>query len=107
MSWYHTKNMFNVWFDVGFALIIGVTVLWLIFKTRREDKLGIDDDHIIKGIERELDLDNIEHFELESIVSLNDSKVTSVIVNIGHQEIAIEVDNITGKIIHKEKLARQ
>lgn len=99
--------MFNVWFDVGFALIVGLTVLWLVFKTRKEDKLGIDDNHIIKSIAKELEFDGIEHFELKSIVSLDGSKITSVIVNIGHQEIAIEVDNITGKIIHKERLARQ
>ncbi len=98
--------MFSVWFDIGFVLIVGSVVVWLMLKTRRWGKLGIDDDHIIKSIEKELEFDGIEHFELKSIVSLNDSKITSVIVNIGHQEIAIEVDNITGKIIHKEKLAR-
>jgi len=98
--------MFNIWFNIGFVLIVGSTVLWLIFKIKREDKSGINDDHIIKNIEKELELDGVEHFELKSIVSLNDSTVTSIIVNTGHQEIAI-VDNITGKIIHKEKLARQ
>ena len=77
------------------------------FKAKRESKLGINDDHIIKNIEKELELDGIEHFELKSIVSLNDSEITSVIVDTGHQEIVIEIDNITGKIIHKEKLARQ
>ncbi len=106
MSCYLTKSMFNVWFDVGFALIVGLTVLWLVFKTRRADKLEIDDNHIIKIIAKELEFDGIEHFELQSIVSLDDS-ITSVIVNIGHQEISIEVDNTTGKIIHKERLARQ
>ena len=99
--------MFNIWFDLGFAVIVGSVVLWLMFKTKREDKLGVDDDHIIKNIENELELEDIEHFELKSIVSMNDSKITSVIVDTGHQEIAIEIDNTTGKIIHKEKLARQ
>lgn len=64
------------------------------------------DDIVISSVKKELNNDGYDHFELESITSIDIPKITSVIVKIGYSEIAMDVDSKTGKIIHKERLAR-
>lgn len=44
------------------------------------------------------------NFELTSIVTVG--KITTVIVNAGYQEIALEIDNKSGIICNVERLAR-
>lgn len=99
--------MFNVWFDVGFGIVVVFVALWLVYKMKKDLKSSDEDDNIIKIIEKELELDGMENFELKSIVTLNNSNITSIIVYSKHQEVAMEVNNITGEIVHKERLARQ
>lgn len=96
--------MFNVWFDVGFGIIVVSISLGLVYKVKKDLKSSNEDGNIIKIIEKELELDGMENFELKSIVTLNNS--TTVIVYSKHQEIAMEINNITEKIVYKERLAR-
>ena len=60
-----------------------------------------------KIVKEELEQDGLDHYELKSIISINKPNVTSVIVNAGYQEIALEIDNNSEKIISKERIARQ
>lgn len=39
-------------------------------------------------------------------MAINKPNITSVIVGVGYQEIALEISNDSGKIISKEKIAR-
>lgn len=64
------------------------------------------DDVVISAVKKELNKDGFDHFELVSITNLDIPNITSVIVKTGYAEIAIDVDSKTGKIIHKERLAR-
>ena len=66
----------------------------------------VNDEQIIKIIRDELNRDNFDSFELKSIVAINKPNITSVIVGVGYQEIALEISNDSGKIISKEKIAR-
>ena len=64
------------------------------------------DERVIGIVESEIKKDGYDHFELESITSLDKPNITSVIVNTGFMEISMEIDNRTGKIVNKEKIAR-
>ncbi len=79
-------------------------LVFVAIKSRTQKTL--DDQHILKLVEKYLDSDSIEKYEVTSIVSLDKEKTTTVIVNTGHLDIALEINNVTGKIISKEKLIR-
>lgn len=64
------------------------------------------DEEIIGIIESEIKKDGFDHFELKSIISLDEPNITFVIVNTRFIEISLEVDNLSGKILNKEKIAR-
>ena len=64
------------------------------------------DDIVISAVKKELNRNGYDHFEFVSITSIDVPKITSVIVRVGFSEIAMDVDSISGKIIHKERLAR-
>lgn len=72
----------------------------------REKKNVRSDDKAIKIVKTEIRNDGYDHFELESIISLEKPNVTSIIVNTGFMEIGMEIDNLTGKILNKEKISR-
>jgi len=66
-----------------------------------------NDEKVIKIIKDELGRDGFDHYELKSIISISKPNVTSVIVDVGYQEIALEIDNNSYRIISKERIARQ
>ena len=98
--------MSSLWIEFSAGILIMMVVSGLLERSTQRQRLGNLDDMIIKIITNELAKDGIEHFELESIVSLDNTNTTCVIAHLDHTEIAIEVNNTTGKIIHKERLAR-
>ena len=94
------------WFQVGFGLFIILILIALGIKALKEKNI-VNDEKIIKIVRDELDKDGFDYFELESIISLDKPNVTSVIVSVGYLEIALEIDNNSGKIINKERIASQ
>ena len=71
-----------------------------------KEKRTINDEKAVDIVKSEIRRDGYDHFELESITSLEKPNITSVIVNTGSLEISMEIDNHTGKILSKEKMAR-
>jgi hypothetical protein len=94
------------WFQVGFGLLLILILIGLGIKTSKDKKKSLDDEKILEIVKDELDKDGFNHFELQSIVSLNAPDITSVIASTDYLEIAVEVDSNSGKIISKERLAR-
>ena len=94
------------WFQVGFGLLLILILIGLGIKSSKDKPKSLGDEKILEIVKNKLDEDEFNHFELESIVSLNTPNITSVIAKTDYLEIAIEVDNYSGKIISKERLAR-
>jgi hypothetical protein len=89
---------------MGFGLLIIMTLLGLAIKpSKGKDTITNDDEIALNKAKQELE--NYDHYEIESIESLG--KNTTVIANTGSLEIAIDIDNKTGKTLSKEKIARQ
>lgn len=94
-----------LYFQLGFGLFVLLILILLAMKFSKTKNI-VNDEKIIKIIRDELNRDNFDSFELKSIVAINKPNITSVIVGVGYQEIALEISNDSGKIISKEKIAR-
>jgi hypothetical protein len=92
------------WLEIGFGLLIIMTLLGLAVKSSKENDAITNDDEIALNKARQ-ELDRYDYYEIESIESLG--KNTTVIANTGSLEVAIDIDNKTGKTLSKEKIARQ
>ncbi len=84
-------------------MIVIAALLGLAVKPTKEKDAITNDDEIALNKARH-ELDGYDYYEIESIESLG--KNTTVIANTRSLEIAIEIDNETGKILSKEKIAR-
>ena len=89
---------------MGFGLLVIMTLLALAVKPSKEKDAITNDDEIALNKARQ-ELGSYDYYEIESIESLG--KNTTVIANTGSLEIAIDIDNKTGKTLSKEKIARQ
>lgn len=69
-----------------------------------KEKTRMSDEKIIQIVNKKMLHDEHYNFELTSIVTID--KITTVIVNVGYQEIALEIDNKSGVISNVERIAR-
>jgi hypothetical protein len=93
-----------LWLEIGFGLLVIMTLLGFAIKFPKEkDAITNDDEIALNKAKKELE--NYDHYEIESIESLG--KNTTVIANTGSLEVAIDIDNKTGETLSKEKIARQ
>jgi len=91
------------WTEVGFGLMVLLILIALGIMNLKE-KTRITDEKIIQIVNKKMLHDEHYNFELISIVTID--KITTVIVNVGYQEIALEIDNESGIICNIERLAR-
>ncbi len=94
-----------LWFQMGFGLFIILILISLGLKSRNYN-LKINDENIIKIIRKKLSEHGYDHFELNSIITLDNPKITTVVVTAGYREIALEIDMVYGKILTMERIAR-
>jgi len=94
-----------LYYPLGFGLFVLLILISLAIKFPKTKNI-VNDEKIIKIIQDELNGYNFDSFELKSIVAINKPNITSVIVGVGYQEIALEISNDSGKIISQEKIAR-
>ena len=83
-------------------MLIILVLLGLTVKPSKKRDVITNDEIALKKARQELD--NYDYYEIESITSLD--KTTTVIANTGFLEIAIDIDNKTGQILSKERIAR-
>jgi hypothetical protein len=95
--------MILFWFQVGFGLFVILILIALGIKSLKE-KTTITDEKTIQIVREKLLQDDHYHFELVSIITMG--KITTVIVNIGYQEIALEIDKESGTIRSVERISR-
>jgi hypothetical protein len=95
--------MLLFWFQVRFGLFVILILIALGIKSLKE-KTTITDEKIIQIVREKLLRDDHYHFELVSIITMD--KINTVIVNIGYQEIALEIDKESGIIRSVERIAR-
>jgi len=98
--------LITFWYGLGFGFLVILILITLGVQATREKKKVRSDEKAIGIVESEIKKDGYDHFELESITSLDKPNITTVIVNLGFMQISMEIDNTTGRILNKEKIAR-
>ncbi len=75
-------------------------------KTSKDSSNSINDESVLKSAQKELDVGDVGPYEVSSITSLDETKTTTIIVDTGSANIALEIDQNSGRIVNKEKLLR-
>ena len=94
-------------FQVAFGIFLILILVMLGINNLRDKKKPFDDEKALKTITDTLEKNGYANFELESIVSISDPNITSVVISAGYLQIGLEIDNNSGKILNIEKIARQ
>ena len=94
-------SVIELW--IGVFLVIAIISLAVKYSRGRET---LDDQKVLDILRKELQDDITGSYEISSIVSLDESHITTVIVHTQYYDLAVEIDNISGKILRKEKLIR-
>lgn len=94
-------------FQVAFGIFLILILVMLGINNSRDKKKPFDDEKALKTITDTLEENEYDNFELESIVSMNDPNITSVVISAGYLQIGLEINNNSGKILNIEKIARQ
>lgn len=89
---------------VGFyIMMILLSYVILISTYKKQSKVQNDNDALQITTEI-LENDEVKHYEVISIVRMEEMQTTTVIVETNSLNIVLEIDNITGKVLNKEKL---
>lgn len=94
--------MMVFWFQVGFGLFVILILIALGIKSLKE-KTTITDEKTIQIVREKLLQNEYYPFELISIITIEN--ITTVIVDVGYHEIALEIDKETGIINNIERIA--
>lgn len=86
---------------VGYYMMVA-TIGYLILKSNKKQIKVRNDNDALEIVRDTLEID--EHYEITSIVRMNETNTTTVIIETDALNIVVEIDNITGKVINKEKL---
>lgn len=95
-------SMIELW--IGFYVLMTL-LSYAILTSGNKATLKIrDDQDALQIVKKVLEDDEIMHYEVVSIVRMDDIKTTTVIIETGVLDICLELDNNSGKVISKEKL---
>ncbi|MFY9300881.1 MAG: hypothetical protein WAO91_06805 [Candidatus Nitrosotenuis sp.] len=90
-----------VW--VGYYIMVTIIAYLILRSTKMQTKVQNDND-ALRIVRDALEIDELKHYEVTSIVRMNETNTTTVIVETDTLSMVVEIDNITGKVINKEKL---
>ncbi|MGQ0605516.1 MAG: hypothetical protein ACT4OD_00980 [Candidatus Nitrosotenuis sp.] len=86
---------------VGFYIML-LLLSYAILTSNKKQSVVHNDADALRIVSQALESDEVNHYEIISIVQIKDT--TTVIIETNASSIAIEIDNTTGDIISKEKL---
>lgn len=95
-----TFTEIEIW--IGFYIMM-LLLSYLILILHKKQTIQNDAD-ALRIVSKVLENDEISHYEVTSIVTMNESETTTVIIETNVSSIAIEINNTTGNVISKEKL---
>ncbi len=89
---------------IGFYLMM-ILISYAILTSSKKTELRVKNDQDALQITKEaLENDEVMHYEVISIVRMDDIQTTTVIVETETLGISLEIDNNSGKVLNKEKL---
>jgi hypothetical protein len=91
----------EIW--LGLYLLLAILSFVILTPSKKQFKITNDSD-ALQIVKETLEDDEVERYGVTSITRMNETGTTTVIIETDVSSVAIEIDNITGKIISKEKL---
>ncbi|HXG14304.1 MAG TPA: hypothetical protein VNK25_04155 [Candidatus Nitrosotenuis sp.] len=95
--------MSNIEIWVGFYLLMILISYVILTSNKREFRIKNDAD-ALQIVAAELENDEVSKYEVISIVRMDELCTTTIFVEKDSMITSIELDNVTGKILNKEKL---
>lgn len=95
--------MSNIEIWIGFYILIILISYAILTSNKREFKIKNDAD-ALQIVAAELENDEVSKYEVISIVRMDELRTTTIFVEKDSMITSIELDNVTGKILNKEKL---
>ncbi len=94
--------MIELW--IGFYLLMTLLSYAILTSGNKTIPKIRDDQDALQIVKKVLEDDEIMHYEVISIVRMDDIKTTTVIIETDVLDICLELDNDSGKVLSKEKL---
>lgn len=91
----------EIW--LGLYILLAILSFVILAPSKKQPRIKNDHD-ALQVVKEALENDEVERYEVTSIVRMNETRTTTIIVETDVSSIAIEIDDIAGKVINKEKL---
>jgi len=81
-----------------------LSAISFVILTSNKSQSRISDEDVLQIVKETLEIDELRNYEVISIVRIQETNTTTVLVESSITEFAIEIDDLTCKVISKEKL---
>lgn len=95
-------SIIEMW--IGFYLLMAIISYAILTSGNKTTPKIKDDQDALRIIRKVLEDDEIMHYEIVSIVRLDNIQTTTIIIETSTVNICLELDNNSGKVLSKEKL---
>lgn len=92
----------EIW--IGFYIMMCIIALLILTSSPKAIQKVSNDQAALQLAKETLEKDDISHYEVISIVTMDDTNITTIIVATETLEIALEIDNDSVKVVNKERL---
>ncbi len=92
----------EIW--IGFYMMMSIIAFLILTSSPKTIQKVSNDQAALQLAKETLEKDCISHYEVISIVTMEDTNITTIIVATETLEIALEIDNDSAKVVNKERL---
>ncbi|MBI5145796.1 MAG: hypothetical protein HZA84_01085 [Thaumarchaeota archaeon] len=92
----------EIW--IGFYIMMSIIAFLILTSSPKAIQKVSNDQDALQLAKETLEKDCISHYEVISIVTMEDTNITTIIVATETLEIALEIDNDSAKVVSKERL---
>lgn len=89
---------------IGFYILMSIISYAILTSDKKTTPAVKNDNDALQIVTQVLENDEVTHYEVASIVRMEETQTTTVIVETDTQSISLEINNNSGKILSKEKL---
>lgn len=89
---------------IGFYILMSIISYAILTSDKKTTPVVKNDNDALQIVNQVLENDEVTHYEVASIVRMEETQTTTVIIETDTQSISLEINNNSGKILSKEKL---
>lgn len=89
---------------IGFYILMSIISYAILTSDKKTTPVVKNDNDALQIVTQVLENDEVTHYEVASIVRMEETQTTTVIIETDTQSISLEINNNSGKVLNKEKL---